>query len=329
MSESLSSALASRQKRMTGTEHADQDNAVRSGIWFEDGSIILQASNTQFRVHKGLLSRNSSFFRDMFTVPQPENEPMVEGCAIVHVADDPEDWRYVLEILYDNVKAYKSIHTVSFPMLASMLRLGGKYEFEHLREAAMERLKGDLPVTLDSWDNQFNADSIRKRPLSYHIFDLINLLSELGILSLLPVAYYTCLVQYNLDHILRGQKAPNGTLHDLPLEAKISLALGREALLKAITHPSEWFMGCGLEGCSKPVSCTSARIHCLSVVIEHWEKVLVFFPLTWVALHDHRTTFCATCAQNVAKEIEVSRKKIWEELPGYFRLPKWDDLKDN
>ncbi|KAJ7187910.1 hypothetical protein C8R46DRAFT_4465 [Mycena filopes] len=39
---------------------------IRSNtIWHSDGSVVLQAQGTQFRVHWSLLAMHSSFFRDM------------------------------------------------------------------------------------------------------------------------------------------------------------------------------------------------------------------------------------------------------------------------
>ncbi|KDR68189.1 hypothetical protein GALMADRAFT_146439 [Galerina marginata CBS 339.88] len=329
MSESLSSESASIRKRTTETGPANQDNVVRSLIWFEDGSIIIQATSTQFRVHKSVLSRNSRFFRDLFTVPQPKNEPTIEGCAIVHVADDPDDWQHVLEILYDNVKAYKSTRVVSLPMISGMLRLGRKYELDHLREEAIERLREDLPPTLILWDSQFGPNNKRTRPFTYEIFDLIDVLLDSGVQSLLPVAYYTCLSQYSLEQILEGLALADRPLLNLPLQAKISLALGRDALSRAITYSLDWLKENSLEGCSNRPSCTIARTLYLESAIRYWHAVLLFRPLGWAVWHNGHTIFCASCAQRVAKKIEASRQKVWEELPVYFRLPKWDDLKDD
>jgi hypothetical protein len=65
------------------------------------GDIILQAESTQFRINRDVLAKQSSVFRDMFSVPQPPNEPTIEGCPIVHVSDTAKDWELLLEVLYD------------------------------------------------------------------------------------------------------------------------------------------------------------------------------------------------------------------------------------
>jgi BTB/POZ domain len=72
------------------------------GLWFDDGSIVLQAGTTQFRVHRSVLSANSAVFRDMFSVPQAaKGDEVVEGCYVVRLSDSAEDWIYVLRAFYD------------------------------------------------------------------------------------------------------------------------------------------------------------------------------------------------------------------------------------
>lgn len=83
-----------------GSGHCSQPK--RSEIWFDDGSVVLQAENTQFRVHRSMLSRHSEVFRDMFTMPHPAGEALVEGCPLVCLPmDSAEDVKNMLTALYD------------------------------------------------------------------------------------------------------------------------------------------------------------------------------------------------------------------------------------
>lgn len=70
-------------------------------FWFDDGNIILEAEGQQFRIHRGMLSRHSKIFKDMFNVPQLSREPTIEGCPVVKLSDKAEDWEHVLSALYD------------------------------------------------------------------------------------------------------------------------------------------------------------------------------------------------------------------------------------
>ena len=73
-------------------------------LWYDDGTVILIAEKTAFRVYRGLLAKHSEVFRDMFTVPQPTtptNNDAFEGCPIVHLVDDTaDDIADVLEIMH-------------------------------------------------------------------------------------------------------------------------------------------------------------------------------------------------------------------------------------
>src|SRR6266478_3590460 len=85
----------------TLTKHAD--------LWFCDGSVILQAESTLFRVHKSQLSRRSTVFSDMFTLAQPPvmsthatlADETYEGCPVVKLYDSAEDVANLLLALYD------------------------------------------------------------------------------------------------------------------------------------------------------------------------------------------------------------------------------------
>lgn len=73
----------------------------RSEVWFDDGNIIVQAEKTQFRVHRGVLAKQSVVFKDMFRLPQPANELTVDGHPIVHLSDTARDVGYLFAALYD------------------------------------------------------------------------------------------------------------------------------------------------------------------------------------------------------------------------------------
>lgn len=74
----------------------------RSDIWLEDGNVVLQAEDTQFKVHRGLLARVSPIFADVFSVPQPAGGDLtVEGCPLLHLQDSAQDINHLLSALYD------------------------------------------------------------------------------------------------------------------------------------------------------------------------------------------------------------------------------------
>ena len=63
-------------------------------LWFPDGTIILATPEMLFKVYKGILSCNSTVFRDMFSLPTPGSAaPMdsLDGVHTVHMQDHHED----------------------------------------------------------------------------------------------------------------------------------------------------------------------------------------------------------------------------------------------
>ena len=71
-------------------------------LWFEDGTVVLRAEDTIFRVYRGVLCRQSSVFKDLFEVPQPANGECYEGCPLVHMEATPaEDLRDILLAIHD------------------------------------------------------------------------------------------------------------------------------------------------------------------------------------------------------------------------------------
>jgi BTB/POZ domain len=96
----------SAEQRCTKRPRTDTSNAIptvpeRGDPWLDDGNIILQAESTQFRVVRSILSASSSVFGDMFGIPQPENENLVDGCPVVHVSDTADDLHHVLKAVFD------------------------------------------------------------------------------------------------------------------------------------------------------------------------------------------------------------------------------------
>ncbi|KAF7298010.1 BTB domain-containing protein [Mycena chlorophos] len=164
---------------------------VRSTIWHHDGSVVLEASGTQFRVHWSILTTHSSIFKDMYSVPQPDAPgPMVEGCPVVELHDDPKDLEYVLGALYNPMLLGQK--SFPFDVVAAFVRLGRKYDFADLRKVGIERLEAENPSTLAGYvaveARKFKLQHIQYRA-GYRV-DVVNLLQEQQLISSLPYAYY-------------------------------------------------------------------------------------------------------------------------------------------
>ena len=76
---------------------------VRSDFWFHDGNIVIIAGSAAFKVHRGQLERHSEIFNDLFSIPQPMEQDLIDGCSYVELPDCPSDVLYFLSALYDGL----------------------------------------------------------------------------------------------------------------------------------------------------------------------------------------------------------------------------------
>ena len=71
-------------------------------LWYSDGSVVLRADDSLFRVYSGTLSQASPVFRAMFGIPQlADDSESYEGCPLVHMPDSAQDLRPFLRAMHD------------------------------------------------------------------------------------------------------------------------------------------------------------------------------------------------------------------------------------
>ena len=66
-----------------------------------NADIVLQSSDhVNFRVHRVILVTSSSFFRDMFSLPQPENDIAPDGLPVLRLSETAEVLNSLISMLY-------------------------------------------------------------------------------------------------------------------------------------------------------------------------------------------------------------------------------------
>lgn len=153
----------------SSTVPSDDATYIRhTSLWFVDGSVILQAEKTLFRVHMSQLSRHSIFFRDLFSLPQPphvtadpprqpishfptSDQQYMEGCPVLELQDSAEDFAHLLTALYDG-PTFGNNDREDYRVVAGLLRLATKYLIDNLRMRALNHLSVAWPSTLKGWD---------------------------------------------------------------------------------------------------------------------------------------------------------------------------------
>lgn len=102
--------------------------SIRGDPWFEDGNIILIAvpedtqtddSAVAFKVHRGVLARQSEVFQSMFDVAQPPlDAENVEACPVLRMYDVPLELSNLIKAVYDGAHGlYVSRASVSCRMM--------------------------------------------------------------------------------------------------------------------------------------------------------------------------------------------------------------------
>ncbi|KAJ7610277.1 hypothetical protein DFH06DRAFT_1065262, partial [Mycena polygramma] len=334
----MSEQPPTRKRQRTEPESAvPETGCTRSKIWMRYGDIILQAEGAQFRVNRDVLSYNSSVFRGMFDLPQPADEPQIEGCPVVQLSgDSAADVELFLAACYDPFQL-KSKQPIE--MLRSSLRLGRKYEALTFKRDAMHRLHLGFPATLGLWDRQLTRERvngglelIRSTPGVY--IDLLNLAYENGVYTCIPALAFRCLSLYTLAQMFAGIEREDASRAVLADATKLTLASALESILVFQSNNLEWLREEGevvpngdcevYDDCEEHrkvmcnIKCTEKRVD-LSYTLDHWDKVA---GGSWVGL------LCENCVKDAKVEHEAARQRAWEQLPLFFGLPQWKDLKD-
>ncbi|KAJ7679111.1 hypothetical protein DFH06DRAFT_1414926 [Mycena polygramma] len=301
---------------------------TRSEIWHSDGSVVLQAHDTQFRVHWSVLALHSSFFQGMMELPQPPNQPSIEGCPIIELSDSAEDVQHLLRALYDPLFFVQ--RTLPLSIIGSHLRLARKYDFRGVLETIAERLTYENPVTLVAYDALKTGNSYSPtRIANYHglLYDTITLAGENNLNSVLPCAYYRALVGSLPPDIFDGIARGDGTIATLSPIHQRACNLGRTALLRAQWDTGStfgWIADADEIGCFDPSSCRHKKYAFFRRHVVRGSLA----PFCSIAYVDS-LNLCAVCTPIVKAKMAAGRQRMWNLLPTFFGLPPWTELRDD
>ncbi|GJE90699.1 hypothetical protein PsYK624_068430 [Phanerochaete sordida] len=290
-------------------------------LWFEDGTIVLQAENTLFRVYTGILARHSPFFKNLFTLPQPEVIERYDDCPLVKLAEDnAQDAHDFLLALHD-IDAPDSLMTDAFSIVA-LLELSAKYEANSLRHKVLKTLVPYFPSTLEAYD--ILTDKHKNDKSFIYPFKTIPEIVALAVAlekaapSLLPYALLKlerCSSDETAGPIIDGVQARG---RHIVLSPKLQRALlqGKPALYRQSreTVLPRLFMQSGCFG-----DCDTQRWLYLT---KHTKPDGFLDPLP------KRTfkRFCLECRMSLERDAEEGRRATWNQLPATFGLASWQEL---
>ncbi|THH07411.1 hypothetical protein EW145_g3389 [Phellinidium pouzarii] len=334
--------------------------------WFEDGNLILEAdNNAYFKIHRGVLARQSEVFKDMLALPQPSNTSTVGELETVRMFDLPAELSNLLKAIYDGV-IFQDRDIEDFFFLASILRLSTKYFVAHLRRQAIEALAQTWSYTLEGHDTMIERAvqapmGSPPNDLTYpyvHPIHVLNLCRETHVRVIVPSALYF-LSMYPFPDLLQcthpklaveshtGLPRPSSTLsiedmsnYSLMYQHRIELILDyvRRFCSERRSH----------EECSwrrddsdtptlrrrpldsqevDPCSHTFARL--ASKASRSWFTRTG--PLKWMLqteqyLEGYDMKLCYRCKEGFRSDLKFHRLSIWKALPGIVGMPSWETL---
>ncbi|KAF9033641.1 hypothetical protein BJ165DRAFT_1357117 [Panaeolus papilionaceus] len=321
-----------------------QDESIvftKGDVWFEDGTVILQASLTLFQVHASILSLSSPVFLDLLNSHQITEKSQglqtPEKPQTLILQDHPSDLAHLLRAIYEHPNSGDPTGTpepMPVPVLSALLRLGNKYKMADLRDNALARIRADYPASLDKPNNV----DLSQRRLQSHIvekttlpFEIAMLAKDARVSSSLPYCLYTVIVNFTLEEIFDGVTDEDGRKMTLPFQTQRNCVVGKEKLLAEMAVVQGWLLDNPVHvACLQPTSCTatfrsmSERVFKVpqqpSAAFTPWEEM---FP-------DISTGFLVLCnyCKGKAKQLyNEGRLELWDALPQILGLQTWEDLK--
>ncbi|KAJ7185873.1 hypothetical protein C8R46DRAFT_1061954, partial [Mycena filopes] len=298
----MSEAPSTKRKRVEPDSPDTPDGApIRSKIWKSYGDIILQAESTQ----------------DMFGVPQPPNEPTVEGCPIVQVSDAAQDWELLFELLY---KPFESAVSRPFAVVAATLRLGRKYEMQAPKEDALQRIHFEFPTTLEEYASRADDFSVITAEIDLSV-NLLILAYECGVYSAIPALGLSCLESWTLAELAKT----------MPQNTFVTLAIARETITVVQTDSLSWLHSKDViphKSCKSSTACITKQMAIAYALARKESNRPIGYTLREWKDGVWSGQFCDLCEPAAREAYETNRQKTWESLPTFFGLPKWQDLKD-
>ncbi|KAJ7073992.1 hypothetical protein C8F01DRAFT_5919 [Mycena amicta] len=314
-------------------------------LWFDDGNIILQAGNAQYRVHRSTLARRSPVFKDMLSFPQPVDAELVEGNPLVRLPDPEEEVTPFLMALFDPEFFLPFPSFTDFNTIYGCLRLSHKYEVAGLRRRALVHLSSRFRTTIlqhddladSSWpasdselweiNPQLSDVGTWKEPKSTYLVSVIALAREVGALWVLPAAFYhltTDIVGYRVGGMGDEGKDTSLSLHD-----QANLARGSDAQMKAAFGITQLFQNPRhTKGCASPDNCLTGRLDLVEDSQEMFADYLRDPLEVWIEGHwaDYEERLCKVCVSAIKENIADARCSFWDDLPDVYGLPSWEEL---
>ncbi|KAJ7660355.1 hypothetical protein DFH06DRAFT_394263 [Mycena polygramma] len=295
-----------------------------SNLWFNDGTLVLQAGGSSFRVYGGMLGAYSPIFHAMLELPQPDGADSIHGCPVVRLDDSERDLRYFLRALFDHEFFAPYPAPTHFATISGIFRLSKKYEVESLRRRALEHLSSAFPTDPAGYSSLSPSWKIEKDECHESWIRVILFAREMSLDWILPLSFYRASAMCTPSQVMKGI-----TLDGIHLELNAadklmcyeqSIALrtsSSTAMIDFLWEPLE------IAGC-QGAACKDNRFM-MRKQAEGWREQA--FPLTlWLRDDWKALKVCGPCMAAMKVAHKEALDTFWDKLPQRFGLPSWDEL---
>ncbi|KAJ7729781.1 hypothetical protein B0H16DRAFT_1586361 [Mycena metata] len=310
-------------------------------LWFEDGNIVLQAGDSQYRVYRGVLAARSPVFSDMLSFPQPPDSELVDGCPLVRLPDCDIEVTFFLKAIFDPEFFMPFPSRTTFETVTGCLRLSHKYEVAYLRRRALVHLTSVYDTELSRWDTasrDFDDDNAASdmiscswpSPLAAHEIYAIELFREVGALWLLPNAFYNISTLFEkLGRDIFHETSFNGIPCSLSVEDQKSFVAGHAIQSRAVTDTLQFLTDpLNIQGCKSPTECALERFKAIGEIRGSVRDFSSDPVDVWGEDWDLLDDVCDVCLPILKKTHKAARRAFWNKLPGLYGLPPWEELED-
>ncbi|KAJ6509165.1 hypothetical protein C8R47DRAFT_1191489 [Mycena vitilis] len=311
-------------------------------LWFEDGNIVIQAENSQYRVFRGMLAARSPVFQDMLSLPQPPETELVDGCPFVRLPDRALEPRHPvstsdLRSFTRHVRFFAPYPApTDFDTVVGCLRLGHKYSVDYIFRRALIHLSSEYNMTLDDSDAAcddgcpiYKKSSWTMVAPSRHHTLVIQLAREVNAPWILPLSFYNLAVNgthmvMDIFHGALYKGSPVNISEEDQKSFLVGHAIQMASCLKDIprflTEPHV------IDGCATPTDCIGERLAKFGEFMDD-SAPATSFPLdVWKEDEWESVSLCHVCLVELKKTHQAARQAFWDKLPKIYGLPPWEDL---
>ncbi|KAF8640996.1 hypothetical protein AX17_000641 [Amanita inopinata Kibby_2008] len=298
-------------------------------LWFNDGSLVLQAGSSLYRISRSILAARSAVFNDMFHLPlsSPERPGfgVKENVPLILLPDSATDVTHFLRAIFDSGYFEPTPRKSSFEAVRGVLRLSHKYDVPYLQTRALEHLTSAYPATLALWDSRVKETTFDTKWDLCEAFTVVQLAVEVDASWLLPAAVYRCCT-YPINEILDLDMPSNRT--NPTFSAALRLCLTTWPKIRDAYHI--------LYGHLRTIMCTN------------WPRCLVFLnnnTMTYSSLAGAAEVrndplerlengywsrlergLCEGCYKESRQFYDDWRSDLWLRLPGMLGLEGYEEI---